>query len=301
MPKILTIGETAKQLGLEVDTVRKLERAGKIQAVRTNGGHRRFTEAEVARFQKSRRGRGKTSQKRNPRTGEFAGHDAAFANEPDEFDDEPALEDWDAEEVASFRPSPPPSPPVRYTPAPLAPQPPTEQFPVLGALKAFNPIFDPAETERLRLKNIRAIGQGAIPWDAPADFHRQVIVDLERFVTTSQFPAELPLHKAKEMVIGRVEGVLRPWQDAEEKAKRAKEAKAAAEQQRTALIAKGNAYAYRETSDWDFAPKLDAWAEVKKVLLRDVEPDMTDLEVEDIVDEVLDRWDGDEDEDEEEE
>ncbi len=94
--------------------------------------------------------------------------------------------------------------------------------------------------------------------------------------------------------------MLRPWREAEEKAKRAKEAKEASERQRNALIAKGNEYARRETADWDFDAKLDAWAEVKKILLRDVEPDMTDREVEDLVDEVLDRWDDDEDEDDEE-
>ena len=94
--------------------------------------------------------------------------------------------------------------------------------------------------------------------------------------------------------------MLRPWREAEEKAKRAKEAKAASERQRNALISKGTDYSHRETADWDFAPKLDAWAEVKKVLLRDVQPDMTDLEVEDLVDDVLDRWEDEEDEDEDE-
>jgi excisionase family DNA binding protein len=313
MTKYLTIGQTAERLGLQVDTLRKLESSGEITAARTNGGHRRFAEAEVDRFLKhrgksggaksssrrpSRRVSNRAAPNRDPSTGEFT---RASAN-PDEgwedIDDELSAEELDEEEMISYRP--PPSPPVRYAPVPHTPTPPPEQFPVLGAIKAFNPIFDPAETERLRLKNIRTIGQGAIPWDAPADFHRQVIVDLERFVTSSQFPAELPLHKAKEMVTGRVEGVLRPWREAVEKAKRAKEAKEAIERQRSALIAKGNGYAHRETADWDFVPKLDAWAEVKKVLLRDVEPDMTDLEVEDLVDEVLDRWDDDENENGEE-
>lgn len=282
MSRILSIGEAAKRLGLQVDTVRKLESAGKIQAVRTNGGHRRFTEAELDRFQRSRRRRGKTSQKRNPSTGEFAGREAAFADDPDEFDEDLSIEDVDAEELASHRPPPPPRP------AP-APQPTPPFMP-----QRLPSLFDPAETERLRLKQIRTMGQGAIPWDAPADLHRQVILDLERFVTTGQFPAELPLYKSREMVIGRVEGVLRPWRGAQEKAKRAKEAKEASERQRDALISKGTNYAYRETAEWDFSPKLDAWAEVKKVLLRDVKPDMTDLEVEELVDDVLEGWDDDE-------
>ena len=54
----LTIGETAKRLNLEVDTLRKLERAGKIRAVRTKGGHRRFTEEEIDRFRRNRQSDG---------------------------------------------------------------------------------------------------------------------------------------------------------------------------------------------------------------------------------------------------
>jgi excisionase family DNA binding protein len=70
MGKQLTIGQTAKRLGLEVDTVRKLERAGKIRAVRTRGGHRRFTEEEIDRFRKGRRnvGAAKTKRRRSHRT-----------------------------------------------------------------------------------------------------------------------------------------------------------------------------------------------------------------------------------------
>ena len=289
MSRILSIGEAAKRLGLEVDTVRKLESTGKIQAVRTNGGHRRFTEAEVDRYQKSRSGRRKSAQKRNPSTGEFAGREAAFADDPDEFDEDLSIEDVDAEELASYRPPPPPRPaPVPHPTPAFTPQP-------LPAL------FDPADTERLRLKNIRMMGQGAIPWGTPAEWYRQVIVDLERYVTTSQFPAALPAFKAMELVTDRVKTILRPWQESVEKAKRAKEAKEAAERQRNALIAKGNEYVRRETTDWDYSAKVDAWTEVRKVLLRDVKPDMTDLEVEDIVDEVLDRWDDDDDEDDEDE
>jgi excisionase family DNA binding protein len=283
MPKILTIGEAAKRLGLETDTVRKLESAGKIQAVRTNGGHRRFTEAELDRFQKSRRGRGKTTQKRNPSTGEFAGHEAAFANDPDEFDEGLSIEDVDAEEQASYRPPPPPRPNPVAPPAPFVPQP-------------LPSLFDPADTERLRLRNIRIMGQGAIPSGTPAEWYRQVIVDLERYVTTSQFPAELPAFKALELVMDRVKTVLRPWRETKEKAERAKEAKQASERLRNSLISKGNEYARRETTDWDIADKFEAWDEVRKGLQRDVGADWTDREVESLVDEVLEGWDDDEDE-----
>jgi putative resolvase len=62
MRRFLTIGQTAKRLGLEVDTVRKLERAGKIRAVRSRGGHRRFTEEEIDRFRRTAGRRAEPSQ-----------------------------------------------------------------------------------------------------------------------------------------------------------------------------------------------------------------------------------------------
>ena len=57
MREYLTIGQTAKRLGLEVDTVRKLERTGRIKAARTTGGHRRFTVEEVDRYRRDAKAR----------------------------------------------------------------------------------------------------------------------------------------------------------------------------------------------------------------------------------------------------
>ena len=49
-PDWLTIGETARRLGVSVDTIRRWESAGKIAGIRTPGGQRRFPAAEVARI-----------------------------------------------------------------------------------------------------------------------------------------------------------------------------------------------------------------------------------------------------------
>lgn len=80
----LTIGETAKRLNLEVDTLRKLERAGKIRAARTEGGHRRFTEEEIDRFRRSRRkNRGAKPKRRSePEPGCQAGDPVGHAPPP---------------------------------------------------------------------------------------------------------------------------------------------------------------------------------------------------------------------------
>lgn len=44
------IGEAARLLGVTVETVRRWERAGRIQAQRTPGGQRRFPVSEVERL-----------------------------------------------------------------------------------------------------------------------------------------------------------------------------------------------------------------------------------------------------------
>jgi len=312
MSKQLSIGETAKRLGLEVDTVRKMERDGRIRAIRTDGGHRRFLEEEVERVRKSRSksGRAKTAPprrrrrasnrpipKRNPNTGEFVGEDFAFGEDFEDCDEELSIDELEEAELTRYRPAPPP---IQYTPTPQKTQPPPEVFPALAMLRALNPPLDPANADRVRLQNIKGLGRAAIPWNAPAEWQGKVIAELERFVTTTQFPAELSLYKAAEIVGARVKTVLRPWQEAEEQLKRAKEAKEASDRHRTALLSHGNEYARRETTDWDWSPRSDARAEVIKVLARDVEPDWTEHEVENLVDEVLADWGDDENGDEEE-
>ena len=311
MMKHLTIGETAKRLGLEVDTVRKLERAGRIRAVRTSGGHRRFTEEEVERFRKSRsksgraksappRRRSRASNRaipnRNPSTGEFVGEDVVFADDSEDFDEELSVDELEEAELTSYRPAPPP--PIRYTPPPQKPLPRPGESDALFALRALTPLPDPGLADRLRLQNIKGLGRAAIPWNTPAEWQGKVIAELERFVTTTQFPADLSLYKAAEIVRARVETVLRPWREAEEQAKRAKEAQEAAERHRKSLIAHGNEYARPGNHRLGLSAKWDAREEVGKVLTRDVEPDWTEDDVEDLVDEVLDEWDDDEDEDE---
>lgn len=57
MRRMLTISQAATQLGIEVDTLRRLEKEGAIKAERSQGGHRRFDAAEIARFARSRAGR----------------------------------------------------------------------------------------------------------------------------------------------------------------------------------------------------------------------------------------------------
>jgi excisionase family DNA binding protein len=321
MGKPLTIGQTAKRLGLEVDTVRKLERAGKIRAVRTRGGHRRFTEEEIDRYRKSRRKgtspksgyprhranprrqpRARMVQGRHPRTGEFLPMGVEVADDFDDFDEDLPSDEFD-EDIAPQAYLPPPA--ARPLPHPVQPPKPTAprlaSFEPRPAPLARAPVPETDFVDQLRLQTIKGYGRAAIPWNAPPEWQGKVIADLERYVTSTQFPGDLPYAKASEIVRARVAEVLRPCHEAEEKAARQKKAKDEADRRRVALLAHGTEYARRETSDWDWSASHEARDEVKKVLEREVEHDWTEREVEDEVDEVLDEWDDDEDDEGEDE
>ncbi len=315
MGRQLTIGQTAKRLGLEVDTVRKLERDGKIRAVRTRGGHRRFTEEEVDRYRKSRRRTGtaksgsrrrqgtarrstsaRIAPNRHPRTGEFAARDACFPDDLDDLDEDLPDDEFDEDLRDGIYSAPPPAPPApRVVQPPPAPVPRPSLFearpaPVVPARDTFTEFVG-----QLRLQRIKGYGRAAMPYGLPAEWQGRVIAELERYVTAIQFPADLSDAKAAEIVRARVTEVLRPYHDAVEKGAREKQAKDEADRRRAALIVHGNEYARRETLEWDWSATSEARDEVKKVLDREVQHDWTEREVEDEVDEVLDEWDDDQD------
>jgi excisionase family DNA binding protein len=47
-PQLVSIGEVARRFGVSVATVRNWERSGKLAAVRTPGGQRRFRPSDIA-------------------------------------------------------------------------------------------------------------------------------------------------------------------------------------------------------------------------------------------------------------
>lgn len=47
---LLTPGESARRLGVHIDTLRRWAADGKIMSVRTPGGQRRFPESEIERI-----------------------------------------------------------------------------------------------------------------------------------------------------------------------------------------------------------------------------------------------------------
>jgi excisionase family DNA binding protein len=54
MDRLLTCADVARLLNVVPDTVRDLERRGRIKAIRTPGGIRLFREADVKRFAQMR-------------------------------------------------------------------------------------------------------------------------------------------------------------------------------------------------------------------------------------------------------
>lgn len=50
MDKVLTISEVAQKLGVTEWTVRRWDKIGKLKAIRTPGGHRRYLEIDINRM-----------------------------------------------------------------------------------------------------------------------------------------------------------------------------------------------------------------------------------------------------------
>jgi putative resolvase len=47
---LYAVGDTARQLGVSIDTIRRWEREGKLHGIRTPGGQRRFPRSEINRL-----------------------------------------------------------------------------------------------------------------------------------------------------------------------------------------------------------------------------------------------------------
>lgn len=49
--KLVSIAETSKQLGVSIDCLRKWDKSGKLVALRTSGGHRRYKQSDITKLQ----------------------------------------------------------------------------------------------------------------------------------------------------------------------------------------------------------------------------------------------------------
>lgn len=316
--KHLTIGAVAKRLNLEVDTVRRLEREGKIRAARTRGGHRRFREEEVERFLRQRRAqRGRSGikaggarlraspdrrQRRRGKKPTPKRSGGGFIDDSFTEDELLELEDCDysydeAEELEQLARMPPATPPPMPGPpraqavanAPSPPPAPQPRDDLVGAIRVATDISERL-VETTRMEMLKGYGLKAIPYDTPAGWRAKVVLQLEHFVTATQFPKYLSQSDAVDMIRARVAEVLKPYDNELARQKAAKEAEQAAARRIESLRTHGRNYAQGETADWDWSEQYEARQEVDKALTEEVEAAWKERDVEELVDEILDQW-----------
>lgn len=261
MRPLLSIGAAARRLGVSVDTVRALVQTGELEDIRTSGGHRRFDPALLDAYLARRSGRGARMS--------HALHEAR----PEAERHEPQ-----AREPRTLRP--------------LA----TEPTPPLVEESTNSPTRIVIQlVENARLDELKSYGRSLIPYDATAGARSAVIETLASHVNSSRYPATTPSWEARQAIEAKVAAVLEPF-NAE--AARVVEMKAATEARRAqrvrderrlvSLIERGKWHAFVETRAWDVDDAEEPRADVLEALEDQVEPDWTDREVNELVDEVLD-------------
>jgi len=96
------------------------------------------------------------------------------------------------------------------------------------------------------------------------------------------------------------EELLAPYHEGLAQEKAEKKAREAARRRVEALRSHGRSYAQRETLPWEYQETQEAMKEVGQALTAEVEADLSERDVEDLVDEVLDEWEEIEDDEDEE-
>ena len=301
--KWFSASEAARYLGVSVDKVRQLDQSGELPAERTKGGHRRFSRKVLDAYL-ARKGRGGS-----PRVQERPRRPSRPVERPEPIPDplEEDPEDFEPgdEELEPFVEAPPP--------------------PSLNPLEKFAREFardmeerrkrEEAEAPLRRLVTLKQYGLSQIGWGVPDSWHAKVAAALESHVTVETSPAWVSDVDAYRIVRGKVEEVLQPYHDEvarkkAEEARREEEAATKRQQQEQEakddrrvqeLIDDGVRHARSETLfDWDSDDRARALRDVERILNDTVEPDWTEQDVRDAVNDELDKWADDDAEDDEE-
>jgi DNA-binding transcriptional MerR regulator len=291
MDRSLSPRDAADKLGISPDTLRRWEREGLIHCERTPGGQRRYREEEIASMLDGR----PSEPCRRPMLGP------------------PAVRSLDdAAEQAHSRPPAPQVAPwerrVREEQADLeVTRIRSERAALLRAERAERETREraandversaatrAAQRERIaafeaaqekRLNELRAYGKVCAVW-APAEYQANVVRDLLSSVDLDRYPPDLPDHLARVHVNARVEKLLKPWRDGEAR----KRAKLESQRKLDSLVLIGKWHAQIETRQWDRRAADRANREVDRALRDELDPDWTNDDVRDLVDDVLDEW-----------
>ncbi len=309
MQKLLSVGQVARRLYLSEDKVRALADDGEIASQRTTGGHRRFTEVAVARYE-ARQGssaqRKKQAPKRQPAKAAAAPFFDDSGDEDEEIFDEfeeSAKYDVTAPRLAQTRP------PARSPAAPTASARDHKQEDEEERRRQ-------AAEEAARLQALKAYGATSIPYDVPVAVRSKIVEELEAYVTSERLPAWVSTWEQHTLVKGCVDAIVdayrkRVKEEAEQaraeesrktaaaKASRAAQeaaskAKAEAERRVQELIAHGKKYAEGGLREFTGLDRWEIRSEIEKALQEEIEADWSARAVEDLVDELLDEWEVDE-------
>jgi excisionase family DNA binding protein len=295
MTEYLSIKLAAQRLGVSVDTVRQWERAGRLKAERTEGGHRRFRAVEVERLIAKRGGARRDaaasptprpdSEGRPPRSSRNP-----FANDSPKYWQDRAREARARTEVIKSH---------------------AAARDLLAAREAeWTRAGEAAEAGRRReehqrqLEALKEFGRSCAAVVLPPDWRAQVADDIEDFVTPERFPPTLLAAEARAFIEGRVQAIVRRYheQRAEEETMQKQERERALQQaQLEGLVESGVENAHRSTSSWDPLERARVRREVEEQLREEVTADWTEEEVRALVAEILSEWQADDEEDGEDE
>jgi len=141
--------------------------------------------------------------------------------------------------------------------------------------------------ENERLQELREFGLSTLPFLVPDEVKASVARELGTAVTSASYPPGLARSHAEVLLKGEVERLLRPWRARE--ARRAQAVKDSAT--RESLIAWTKLHVTgRVPREWDWDTRQDFERELVRVLQDEVDPDMTQDEVNRIGMEFLDEW-----------
>jgi hypothetical protein len=263
--RLLTIGEVAARLGRSVDFVRKETDEGRLRAEpRGEKGHRQYRDAAVTVYEAryGRGGRGTSAPTRKPT-------------------------------IPARRVSAPPQAARAVRPVP-------EDFWEDDLEPMVTGPRTPTATERVYLNNLVVSGMREAPWDLPADWRAKMHADLEQYITVDRFPYPESQYSALQGIRLHIEEFLSGYRDAKnkevERERVREEAASAAERNRRALISYGNQLLELELRTWEYAdPTSEARTEVQTVLNAEVKADWEEGDVRDLVNEVLARYEPEED------
>lgn len=290
MNKSLSPRQAAEVLGISPDTLRRWEREGLIQSERTPGGQRRYRENAISEVL--------NGAARRPVRSHFLSADShedrSGAPLPEREGAQHLLPEWERrikEERAELEVTK-----LRRERAAVLRGEREERVQRERELAEKDRIAvmrraeearsaEAAAAEEKRLASLRRYGE-ALACFAPSEYQAKVTRYLLSNVTTSIYPPEIPDHLAKAELHSRIQGLLKPWHDAEERERAAAHDRALTYY----LIGEGTRYARGQVREWESADATRALRDVEKALEGEVEPEWTHDDVHDLVDDVLGEW-----------